>query len=90
MGGGYRVALSDWSKRRITVNLNDFATARKFINEASKFISDIDVIKGRYVIDGKSAMGIFTLDLSKPIDVQIHSDDPYEIKRFDDIMSEFV
>lgn len=84
------MALSDWSKRRITVNLNDFATARKFINEASKFISDIDVIKGRYVIDGKSAMGIFTLDLSKPIDVQIHSDDPYEIKRFDDIMSEFV
>lgn len=53
------MALSDWSKRRITVNLNDFATARKFINEASKFISDIDVIKGRYVIDGESAMGIF-------------------------------
>lgn len=84
------MALSDWSKRRITVNLNDFATARKFINEASKFISDIDVIKGRYVIDGKSAMGIFTLDLSKPIDVEIHSSDLYEIERFNDIMSEFV
>lgn len=84
------MALLDWSKRRITVNLNDFATARKFINEASKFISDIDVIKGRYVIDGKSAMGIFTLDLSKPIDVEIHSSDMYEIERFHDIMSEFV
>lgn len=84
------MALSHLSKRTITVNLNDFTTARKFINEASKFISDIDVIKGRYVIDGKSAMGIFTLDLSKPVDVQIHSDDPYEIKRFNDIMSEFV
>lgn len=82
--------LSHLSKRRITVNLNDFATARKFINEASKFISDIDVIKGRYVIDGKSAMGTFTLDLSKPIDVEIHSSDLYEIERFNDIMSEFV
>lgn len=84
------MALSHLSKRTITVNLNDFITARKFINEASKFISDIDVIKGRYVIDGKSAMGIFTLDLSKPIDVEIHSNDLYEIKRFNDIMSEFV
>lgn len=75
---------------RLTINLNDFAKARKFSNEASKFISEIDVIKGRYVIDGKSAMGIFTLDLSKPIDVQIHSDDPYEIKKFNDIMAEFM
>lgn len=75
---------------RITINLNDFTKARKFINETSKFHSDIDVIRDRYVIDGKSAIGIFTLDLSKPVDVQIHSDDPYEVKRFNDIMSEFI
>ncbi len=75
--------------KRLTLSLNDFTKARKFINEASKFISDIDVIRDRYIIDGKSAIGIFTLDLSKPVDVEIHSDDPYEIKRFNDIMSEF-
>ncbi len=77
-------------KTRITINLNDFTKARKFINETTKFSSDIDMIRDRYVIDGKSAIGIFTLDLSKPIDIEIHSDDPYEIKRFNDIMSEFV
>ncbi len=75
--------------KRLTINLNDFTKAREFINEASKFISDIDVIRDRYIIDGKSAIGIFTIDLSKPVDVVIHSDDPYEIKRFNDIMSEF-
>lgn len=75
---------------RLTINLNDFSKARKFSNETSKFVSEIDVIRGRYVVDGKSAMGILTVDLSKPIDVQIHSDDPYEIKRFNDIMSEFI
>lgn len=74
---------------RLTINLNDFSKARKFINETSKFISDIDAIRDRYIIDAKSTIGIFTLDLSKPIDVQIHSDDPYEIKRFNDIMEEF-
>lgn len=75
---------------RITINLNDFTKARKFINEVSKFISDIDAIKDRYIIDAKSTIGIFTLNLSKPIDVEIHSDDPYEIKRFNDIMAEFM
>lgn len=75
---------------RLTITLNDFTTANKFVNEVSKFISDIDAIRDRYIVDAKSTIGIFTLDLSKPIDVQIHSDDPYEIKRFNDIMSEFV
>lgn len=78
------------ARTKITINLNDFSKARKFINEVSKFISDIDVIRDRYVIDAKSTIGIFTLDLSKSVDVQLHSDDPYEIKRFNDIMSEFV
>lgn len=76
--------------KRITVNLNDFTKARKFINEVSKFISDVDVIRDRYIIDGKSAIGIFTLDLSKPVDVEIHSDNEYEIKRFNEIMEEFL
>ncbi len=75
---------------KITIYLNDFTKARKFINEASRFISDIDVIRDRYIIDGKSAIGIFTLDLSKPVDVKIHSDDQCEIKRFHEIMEEFV
>ncbi len=75
---------------RLTVNLNNFTTANKFINEVSKFISDIDAIRDRYIIDAKSAIGIFTLDLSKPIDVQIHSEDPYEIKRFNNIMEDFI
>lgn len=75
--------------KRITVNLNDFTKARKFLNETSKFYSDIDVIRDRYIIDGKSAIGIFTLDLSRPVDVEIHSADEYEIKRFNEVMEEF-
>ncbi len=76
--------------KRLTLSLNDFTKARKFINEVSNFVSDVDVIRDRYIIDGKSTIGIFTLDLSKPVDVEIHSDDEYEIKRFNEIMEEFV
>ena len=39
------------------------------------FDYDFDLVSGRYVIDAKSIMGIFSLDLSKPIDLNIHAED---------------
>lgn len=36
------------------------------------------ILSGRYVIDAKSIMGIFSLDLSKPVDLNIHADDNVE------------
>lgn len=75
---------------KITVVLNDFNKIKKFSSEISKFESDIDLVKGRYVIDSKSTIGIFTLDLSAPVDVVIHSDDEDEIRRFNEVMEEFV
>ena len=75
--------------KKVTVLLNDFSKIKKFNNEVVKFESDIDLIKGRYVIDAKSTMGIFNLDLSVPVDVVIHSNDEEEIKRFNEVMEEF-
>ena len=75
---------------RITVKLNDFTKIKKFCNEINNFESDVDLVKGRYVIDAKSTIGIFTLDLSAPVDVVIHSDDEDEIKRFNEVMEAFV
>lgn len=75
--------------KKITITLNDFNKIKKFSNEVSKFESDIDLIKGRYVIDAKSTVGIFTLDLSIPVSVKIHSENKEEIRRFCDVMEEF-
>lgn len=77
-------------KTKITVLLNDFSKIKKFCREVVDFESDIDLIKGRYVIDAKSTIGIFTLDLSSPVDVIIHSDNKDEIKRFNEVMEEFI
>ena len=77
-------------KTKITVTLNDFSKIKKFSSQVVKFESDIDLIKGRYVIDAKSTIGIFTLDLSAPVDVVIHSDNEDEIKRFNEVMEAFV
>ncbi len=43
-------------------------------NEITKFDNDFDLVSGRYVIDAKSIMGIFSLDLSKSIELNIHSE----------------
>lgn len=74
---------------KIRVLLNDFSRIKKFSSEVCKFESDIDLVKDRYVIDAKSTMGIFTLDLSAPVTVVIHSDNEEEIKRFNEAMEEF-
>lgn len=78
------------TKEKMTIKLNDFSDIKKFTNEVTKFEGDIDLVKGRYVIDAKSTMGIFTLDLSSPVDVVIYSDDEKEIERFNEVMKEFM
>ena len=77
-------------RTKITVALNDFIKIKNFSSEVVKFESDIDLIKGRYIIDAKSTIGIFTLDLSSPVDVVIHSDDEDEIRRFNEVMEAFI
>lgn len=77
-------------RTKITVALNDFIKIKNFSSDVVKFESDIDLVKGRYIIDAKSTIGIFTLDLSSPVDVVIHSDDEDEIRRFNEVMEAFV
>ncbi len=57
------------------VSIND---VKEFVSKISQFNCDIDLISGRYVVDAKSIMGIFSLDLSKPIDIEIHNDNYYD------------
>ena len=61
--------------KTVTISLNSIDKVKAFLNDITKFDSDFDLVSGRYVIDAKSIMGIFSLDLSKPIDLNIHSED---------------
>ncbi|MCR5628047.1 MULTISPECIES: HPr family phosphocarrier protein [Eubacterium] len=64
--------------KKVTICLNSIDKVKAFVNEVTKFDTDFDLVSGRYVIDAKSIMGIFSLDLSKPIDLNIHSEDNIE------------
>ena len=61
--------------KTVKISLNSIDKVKSFVNDISKFDFDFDLVSGRYVIDAKSIMGIFSLDLSKPIELNIHSED---------------
>ena len=60
--------------KTVQISLNSIDKVKSFVNDVTKFDYDFDLVSGRYVIDAKSIMGIFSLDLSKPIDLNIHSE----------------
>lgn len=60
--------------KTVQISLNSIDKVKSFVNDITKFDCDFDLVSGRYVIDAKSIMGIFSLDLSKPIDLHIHSE----------------
>lgn len=59
----------------VTVNINSIDKVKRFVSAITSFDNDFDLVCDRYVIDAKSIMGIFSLDLSKPIDLNIHAED---------------
>ena len=63
-----------FSKKTVQISLNSIDKVKSFVNEITKYDYDFDLVSGRYVIDAKSIMGIFSLDLSKPIDLNIHAE----------------
>ncbi|MBR2560640.1 MAG: HPr family phosphocarrier protein [Eubacterium sp.] len=60
--------------KTVQISLNSIDKVKKFVNTITKYDNDFDLVSGRYVIDAKSIMGIFSLDLSKPIDLTVHAD----------------
>ena len=60
--------------KTVQISLNSIDKVKSFVNTISQYDYDFDLISGRYVIDPKSIMGIFSLDLSKPIDLTIYTD----------------
>ena len=73
-----------------TIRLTSIEDVKKFVSITNRYSFKINLISDKYTIDAKSIMGIFSLDLSKPIDLNIHADgdvdailaalDPYIIK----------
>ena len=70
-----KVKIKDMEGKIVTkFKINTFENAKYFNKEALLLESDVLIHSGRFIIDGKSLMGIFSLDLSKPIELAIHTE----------------
>ena len=65
--------------KKFEIMLSSINDVKNFVNIVCKYDCDIDLTSGRYVVDAKSIMGIFSLDLSKPIMVEIHNENCDEL-----------
>ena len=61
--------------KREQIMLKTINDVKAFVNSVAKYDFDVDLLSGRYAVDAKSIMGISSLDLSKAITMEIHSDD---------------
>ena len=71
------------------VCLNSIEKVKEFVNLAVTIDCDMDLVSGRYVIDAKSIMGVFSLDLSKNIDFHVHTDSELTIKEVESKLGKF-
>ena len=63
------------SMKTATIRLSLVENVNKFVNIVARYPFEMDLRAGRHVVDAKSILGIFSLDLSKPITLEIYSDD---------------
>ncbi len=73
--------------KNFNIMLHSINDVKTFVNSVNKYDFDVDLTSGRYVVDAKSIMGIFSLDLSKPIKVEVYSED---VGQFMDEMKPFI
>lgn len=74
---------------KLTVKIVSMQDADKFNKICSKFDCDMDLQSGKYYIDAKSIMGIFSLDLSRPLILNADTEDEQLVKeRFADFIGE--
>lgn len=66
----------------LKIKLDKISDIKDFINETIKIKEDVDLIKGRLIVDAKSVMGLMSLDLSTPVEIAIHSTDIFLLEPF--------
>ena len=67
--------------KSVSILLNTTESVKKFVNIMSSYDFPTDLRSGRYVVDAKSILGIFSLDLNKPVVLEINSDDCEELPK---------
>ncbi len=61
--------------KQVQIKFNTIAQIQNFVNDMSKFLSDVDLTSGKYIVNAKSVIGVFSLDLAHPIGLTAEGED---------------
>lgn len=64
--------------KSVNIKLDSIDKVKEFVNLINTFDGDFDLVSNRYVIDAKSIMGIFSLDISNELRLDVHDESEYE------------
>ena len=73
--------------KNVMINLPSVEAVKNFNNKIFGLPGDFDLGSGRYIVDARSIMGIFSLDLSKPLNLTIHAENPDNVIK---VLDEFI
>lgn len=71
--------------KKCIIKLNSIDDVKEFCGQTNSCKFDVDVLSGRYAVDAKSIMGIFSLDLTKEVELAVHANDDESEDFFDNI-----
>ena len=74
----------------VMIRLSSIQDVRNFVDTVTKYNIDIDLSSGRYIVDAKSIMGIFSLDLLNPIKLSAQTDKEDQVKARFDYLKAFI
>lgn len=75
---------------KVNISLKTIDDVKSFVDTLSVYDCDFDLVSGRYIIDAKSLMGILSLELSKALELDIHTDDPAEVAKIRESIKPFL
>jgi phosphotransferase system HPr-like phosphotransfer protein len=64
--------------KSLNLTLNSIDKVKAFVNTINTFDGNFDLVSDRYVVDAKSIMGIFSLDVSNTLQLNVHDESEYE------------
>ena len=70
------------------IRLKEINDVYKLVNTLLAYDGAVDLGSGRYIVDGRSLLGIFSLDLRQPVAVHVHRDE--DVEKLQNLLSEFV
>ena len=74
----------------LKIDLSTVNKIKNFVGITTSFDCDFDIVSGRYIIDGKSIMGIFSLDISRPILLKVHALDDIQAEKIKEALKDYI